>query len=164
MELLQWHYSFILLQEKQGESSYKGNMWRKGKVNKKIPITLLVSVFLVIIIIITSYFWSFEEWTKQTRADFGVLNILNKLGICIFVIFAFLKLLQFIFPKLNKFLTIDGKNDLSYIVPSSIILTLIIPLIIFRVSLTWFIWQYSVVSFIYIFGVIIICIKIFFNK
>jgi len=133
-------------------------------MNKKIPIILTIMVFLVFFIIITSFFLGFEEWTKQTRADFGMLSVLNRLGICIFVMFALLKLLKFIFPKLNKYFTNDRRNDLPYIMLSSIILTLVIPLIIFKVSLTWFIWQYSIISFIYIFGVITICIKIFFNK
>jgi len=131
-------------------------------MNKKIPIILIITAFLVFFIIITSYFWGFEEWTKQTRADFEILNVLNGLGICIFVIFALLKLLKFIFPKLNKCFTNNRKNDLSYILLSSIILTLAIPLIIFKVSLTWFIFKYSIVSFIYVFGVLTICIKIFF--
>jgi len=130
-------------------------------MNKKVPIILLVTVFLVLIIIVTYYFWGFKEWTKQTRADFGVLSILNKLGIYIFVIFSLLKLLQFISPKINKCFTSDSKNDSLYILISSTILTLAIPLMIFKISLTWFIWHYSIISFIYIFGVITICIKIF---
>jgi len=131
-------------------------------MNKKISIILIITVFLVFFIIITSYFWGFEEWTKQTRADFEILSVLNRLGICIFVIFALLKLLKFIFPKLNKIFTNNRKNDLFYIMLSSIILTLAIPLIIFKVSFIWFIQQYSIISFIYIFGVVTICIKIFF--
>jgi len=33
-------------------------------MNKKIPIILTITVFLVFFIIITSFFLGFEEWTK----------------------------------------------------------------------------------------------------
>ena len=133
-------------------------------MNKKTPLSLVVTFFLVLIIIITSYFWGFKEWTKQTRADFEILNILNKLSIYIFIVFAFLKLLKHIFPNLNKCLASDSRNELLYNMISSMILTFTIPLLIFKVSIVWFIYNYSIVSFIYIFGVITICIKIFFDK
>lgn len=131
-------------------------------MNKKIPIILIITVFLVFFIMITSYFWGFEEWTKQTRADFGILSVLNRLSICIFIMFALLKLLKFIFPKLNKCFTNNTKNDLTYIVLSSIILTLVIPLLILKIPFTGFLLRYSITSFIYLFGVVAICNKIFY--
>ena len=117
---------------------------------------------MVFFIIITSYFWSFEEWKKQTWASFSILGILNQLGIYTFVIFALLKLLKFIFPKLNKCFTNNTKNDLTYIVLSSIILTLVIPLLILKIPFTGFLLRYSITSFIYLFGVVAICNKIFY--
>jgi len=67
-------------------------------------------------------------------------------------------------PKfINRYAT-DNIHELTYVIEFCIVLTLIIPLIIFKVSLSWFIWQYSIISFIYMLGVVIICIKIFFNK
>lgn len=131
---------------------------------KKIPTILIIAVFLISFFLVLSHFIDFKEWTKQTRADFGVLSVLNVLGIFIFSIFGLLSLLKYFFPKfINRHVT-DNIHELTYVMVFCIILTLIIPLIIFKVSLTWFIWQYSIISFIYMFGVVTICIKIFFNK
>ena len=128
----------------------------------KMPAILIITVFLVFFIIITSYFWGFEKWKKQTWAGFSIFTILNTLGICIFVIFGILKLLKCIFPKLNKYVTNNIKYDLTCIIASCIILTLIIPTIISNMSFTAFLLRYSITSFIYLFGVETICIKIFF--
>ncbi|MBA7490828.1 hypothetical protein ES702_01371 [subsurface metagenome] len=128
---------------------------------KKIPTMLIIAFFLVSFFLVLSHFIDFKEWTKQTRASFEVLSVLGGLNILIFSIFGSLSLLKHFFPKfINRYVT-GSINDLVYIIEFCIILTLIIPLIIFKSSLTWFTWKYSVISFIYIFGVTTICIEIF---
>ena len=130
---------------------------------KKILIILIIAVFLISFFLVLSHFIDFKEWTKQTRADFGVLSVLNILGIFIFSIFGLLFLLKCFFPKciINKYVA-DIIHNLIYITSSCIVLVLIIPLVILKeTSLTQFFWPYSATSFIYIFGVMIICIKIF---
>ena len=128
---------------------------------KKIPTIAIVMVFLMFFIIITYYFWGFKEWEKTPWATLAMLSILNTLGICIVVIFVLLKLLKFICPKLNKYFANDTKNYLTYIIMSCILLTLAIPFLIFKISFTGFLLRYSITSFIYLFGVVTICNKIF---
>ena len=131
---------------------------------KKILVILIIAVFLISFFLVLSHFIDFKEWTKQTRADFGILSVLNILGIFIFSIFGLLYLLKYFFPKfINRYVT-DNIHELTYVIEFCIVLTLIIPLLIFKFSLTCFIWQYSIISFIYMFGVVIICVKIFFNN
>jgi len=128
---------------------------------KKIVISIIVVAILALFFVGYSHFIGFEAWTKQTRADFGVISILNKLGFFIFIIFGILSLLKYISPGLiNRYVT-NGIGDLTYIIVFCTTLTLIIPLIIFRVSFCWFFWHYSAISFIYIFGLTTICIKMF---
>ena len=127
----------------------------------KMPTILIITVFLLIIIVVTSCFWGFEEWKKQTYAGVWILSILNTLGVYIFAVFGILKLLGFIFPKLNKYIINNRKCGLVYNVLSCIILTLFIPLMISDISITTFFWHYSIISFVYLFGVETICVKIF---
>ena len=127
----------------------------------KIPTILIITVFLLIIIVITSCFWGFEEWKKQTYAGVWILSILNTLGVYIFAVFGILKFLRLIFPKLNKYIIGNTKCGLAYNILSCIILTLFIPLMISNISITTFFWHYSIISFVYLFGVETICVKIF---
>ena len=127
----------------------------------KVPTILIITVFLLIIFIITSCFWGFEEWKKQTYAGVWILSILNRLSVYIFAVFGILKFLRFIFPKLNKYIIDNRKFGLVYNVLSCIILTLFIPLMISDISITAFFWRYSIISFIFLFGVETICFKIF---
>jgi len=131
---------------------------------KKIIISIIVVIILVLFFVGYSHFVGFEEWKKQTYAGFSILGILNKLGICIFVIFGLLALIKKYSSKsIGKSIT-DNIHDITYVIVFCVTLTLIIPLIISNVPFTWFICQYSIISFIYIFGVSTICIRIFFNK
>jgi len=127
----------------------------------KVPTILIITVFLLIIVITTSCFWGFEEWKKQTYAGVWILSILNRLSVYIFAVFGILKFLRFIFPKLNKYIIDNRKFGLVYNVLSCIILTLFIPLMISDISITAFFWRYSIISFIFLFGVETICFKIF---
>jgi hypothetical protein len=130
---------------------------------KKIIVMSIIVVFLVLFFKGYSYFVGFKEWTKQTWADFGILSILNTLGIFVFIIFGLLALLKHISPKFfYRYFTDKMQNlDLHYVICFCIILTLIIPLIIFNVSFAWFIRQCSIITFIYLFSVASVCIKIF---
>ena len=127
----------------------------------KVPTILIITIFLSIIIIITSCFWGFGEWKKQTWADLSILAILNTLGIYIFAVFGILKFLGLIFPKLNKYIIFNIKYGFVYKILSCIILILFIPLMISNISFTAFLLHYSITSFIYLFGVETICVKIF---
>jgi len=132
---------------------------------KKIFINTLIVFLILSFFVGYSYFMGFEEWKKQTWAGFSILSILNTLGIFVFVIFGISALTNKYFPKfiISRYF-IDNVHDITYIVGFCIILTLMIPLIISKAPLTWFIWRYYVTAFIYLFGVVTICIKIFFNK
>jgi len=129
---------------------------------RKIPIMLIISVFLILYFLLFSHLIGFKELIKQSRASFGILSILNGLSIFVFSIVGSLSLLKHFFPKfvISRYVT-DNIHDLTYIIEFCIILTLIIPLMIFKVSFIWFIRQYSIISFIYIFGLTTICIEIF---
>ena len=129
---------------------------------KKIPTMLIIAVFLILYFLVFSHFIDFKELTKQSRASSEVLSILNGLSIFIFSIVGSLSLLKHFFPKfiINRYVA-DNIHDLTYIIEFCIILTLIIPLIIFKVSFIWFIKHYLIISFIYIFGLTTVCIKIF---
>lgn len=131
---------------------------------KKIFIMLIIVVFLVLFFIGYSHFVGFEELEKSTRASFSIISILNGLGIFVFSFFGLLFLLKYFLPKFfYRYLT-DKKQhlDLSYIICFCITLTLIIKLIIMPgLSSSSFFWKYSIISFIYLFGVVSVCIGMF---
>ena len=134
---------------------------------KKIVMSIIVVVFLVLFFVGYSHFIGFEEWKKHTWASFNILGILNKLGIFVFVFFGLLALIKKYFSKsisISRSIT-DNIHNLIYIIVFCTTLTFIVPFIAFEDffgSFVWFIKQYSIISFIYIFGVSIVCIKIFF--
>jgi hypothetical protein len=100
---------------------------------------------------------------ETTWLDLSILSILNKFGICIFCFFIILVFLKFIFPKfINEHFT-DKIHNLKYITIFCIGLALII-LLISKIPAIKFISQYSITTFIYLFGVVILCSKLFFNK
>jgi len=74
---------------------------------KKIPTMLIIAVFLILYFLVFSHLIDFKELTKQSRASFGVLSILNGLSIFIFSIFGSLSLLKHFFPKfvINRYVT-----------------------------------------------------------
>lgn len=130
---------------------------------KKIFTIIIIAVFLVLSFLIFSLFMDFEKLTISSWFSIKLVNILTGLSIFIFSIFGLLFLLKYFFPKfiINKYVT-DNIHNRIYITSSCIVLVLIIPLgILKETSLTQFFWPYSITSFIYIFAVITICIKIF---
>lgn len=128
---------------------------------KKIFISIIVIVVLVLFFLMLSLFTDFKAWHGTSSADIGMISVLNQLGLFIFIIFGILSLLKYIFPELIIRYVINGIGDITYIMIFRATLTLIMPLIIFKVRFFWFIWQYSAISFIYLFGVTTICIEIF---
>jgi len=130
---------------------------------KKIFTILIIAIFLVLSFLIFSLFIDFKELTISSWFSIKLVNILTGLSVFIFSIFGLLFLLKYFFPKfvINEYVT-DNIHNLIYITSSCIVLVLIIPLgILKETSLTEFFWPYSITSFIYIFAVITICIKIF---
>ena len=100
---------------------------------------------------------------ETTWCDLFILGILNKFGIFIFCGFCLLALLKFIFPKfINRHLA-SKIHNLNYITILCIVLALIL-LLISKIPAIEFIWRYSITTFIYLFGVVILFIKLFFNK
>ena len=130
---------------------------------KKIFTIIIIAIFLVLSFLIFSLFIDFEKLTMNTWFSFELVGTLTGLSIFIFFIFVLLFLLKYFFPKfiINKYVT-DNIHNPIYITSSCIVLVLIIPLgILKETSLTQFFWPHSITSFIYIFAVITICIKIF---
>ena len=124
---------------------------------------IIIAIFLVLSFLIFSLFIDFKELTINSWFSLKLVNILTGLSVFIFSIFVLLFLLKYFFPKfiINKYVT-DNIHNRIYITSSCIVLVLIIPLgILKETSLTQFFWPYSITSFIYIFAVITICIKIF---
>lgn len=100
---------------------------------------------------------------ETTWLDLFILSILNKTGIIIFGVFILLALLKLFYPNfINRYLTIKIHN-IRYIAFFCIVLSSII-LLISKIPWNKFIWQYSITTFIYLFGVVILCTKLFFNK
>lgn len=133
---------------------------------KKIYGHLIVTTSLIIIFLLLSSITSHDIWTKQTRADFSILSILNKLSIFIFLLFVLLYMIKkFIKNKivLDFFKYFEG-DYISFIINLCITLTILIPLFIIKVRFFWFIFNYIIVSFIFLFGIAIICNQIFFKK
>ena len=100
---------------------------------------------------------------ETTWLDLFILSILNKTGIIIFGIFILLALLKLFYPNfINRYLT-SKIHNIRYIAFFCIVLSSII-LLISKIPWNKFIWQYSITTFIYLFGVVILCTKLFFNK
>ena len=100
---------------------------------------------------------------ETTWLSLFVLSILNKTGIILFVVFILLALLKFCYQNfINRYLT-SKIHNIRYITFFCIGLSLII-LKISKIPWNKFIWQYSITTFIYLFGVVILCVKLFFNK
>ena len=106
---------------------------------KKIVMSIIVVAILALFFVGYSHFIGFEAWTKQTRADFGILSTLNKLSIFVFISFSLLALIKKYSSKSTSKSITDNIHDITYIIVFCVTLTLIIPLIIFKVSFIWFI-------------------------
>ena len=99
----------------------------------------------------------------MTWADLGILGLLNRSGIFIFCSFGLLAFSKYIFPKIINEYLVDKIHDINYVTIVCIVLTLII-FLISKFSVINFIINHSILTFIYVFGVVTICIRIFFNK
>jgi len=134
---------------------------------KKTSFILIIVAFLVLFFIGYYYLVGFDSWVKSTMYGFSFFSILNRLTIFVFGFFGLLALLKHYFSKVKYFT--DKMPDL-YVILICIIFTLSIPLIImpgaFGVpfkfdSFEHFLKQYSLIAFVYLYGVASACIKIF---
>jgi len=99
---------------------------------------------------------------EMTWADLSILGLLNMSGIFIFFGFGILAFLKYIFPNIINEYLVDKIHDIKYVTIYCIVLTLII-FLISKISIKYFIIKCSIITFIYVFGVVSICIRIFFN-
>ena len=99
---------------------------------------------------------------EMSWADLKIIGILNRSGIFIFCGFCLLSFLKYISPKIINEYLVDKIHDLNYVAIFCIVLTLII-FLISKFTLKHFIINHSITTFIYVFGVVLICIRIFFN-
>ena len=134
---------------------------------KKVFFMLIIVAFLVLFFIGYYYFVGFDNWEGATPYSFSFFSILNKLTFFVFGFFGLLALLKHYFSK-AKYLT-DKMPDL-YVILFCITFTLLIPLIIMPSafdkpfnfgSFKYFLMQYSLIAFVYLYGVANACIKIF---
>jgi hypothetical protein len=132
---------------------------------KKIVMSIIVVVILVLFFIGYSHFVGFKGWAESTWYSFSFFSILNKLTIIVFVLFGILALL-----KRYKVKYFTDKMQGLYVILICIVFTLFIPLIImpsafdepFKFdSFKYFLGQYSLIAFVYLYGVTSACIKIF---
>jgi len=132
---------------------------------KKVFFVLIIVAFLVLFFIGYYYFVGFDNWEGATPYSFSFFSILNKLTFFVFVFFLILFLLK---RCKVKYLT-DKMQDLCVIL-FCITFTLLIPLIIMPSafdkpfnfgSFKYFLMQYSLIAFAYLYGVANACIKIF---
>ncbi len=127
---------------------------------KKIFFMLIIVGFLALLLVGYYYLVGSENWAGSTMLSFSIISILNKLTIFVFGFFGLLALLKHYFSKAKYFT--DKMQDLHYVIAICITLTLFIPFkIIPNVSFNSFIWRYSIIGFVYLFGVASVCIKIF---
>ena len=101
------------------------------------------------------------KW-EMTWADLSILGLLNMSGIFIFSGFGILAFLKYIFPNIINEYLVDKIHDLKYVTILCIALTLII-FLISKIPIKYFIIKSSITTFIYVFGVVTICIRIFFS-
>jgi len=124
--------------------------------NKLIKI-LIFAVILIILFLIFNFFIDFK---KVTRFSIEFSNVLSGVNIYIFSIFGFLFLLKLLFPTFINRYVIDDKNIQIHILEACIIVILMIQLTVFDSFIGW---KYVIGSFVYLYGIVTICIKIFFN-
>lgn len=103
-----------------------------------------------------------NEMSWKDLNDLTLSVVLPKIAIPIFFGFCLLAFLRFIFPNIINEYLVDKIYDLKYVTFFCIVSTLII-FKISKFSLIDFFIKYSIISFIYVFGVVTICIRIFFN-
>jgi len=131
---------------------------------KKIVMLIIVGI-LVLFFFVYEYYGGFKNWAGSTMYSFSFFSILNKLTVFVIVFF----LISFLLKHCKVKYFTDKIQDL-YIILICIVFTLFIPLIImpsafdepFKFdSFKYFLGQYSLIAFVYLYGVTSACIKIF---
>ena len=135
-----------------------------NKKQKLIFMTIIV-VILVLFFFVCDHYGGFDNWAGSTMYSFSFFSILNKLTFFVFVFFGLLALLK---RCKVRYLT-DKMQDL-HVILFCITFTLIIPLIIMPSafdspfnfgSFKHFLMQYSLIAFVFLYGIASACIKIF---
>lgn len=126
---------------------------------------IIVGILVLFFFVYEEYYGGFKNWAGSTWYSFSFFSILNKLTFFVFVFFLILFLLK---RCKVKYLT-DKMQDL-YVILFCITFTLLIPLIIMPSafdkpfnfgSFKHFLMQYSLIAFVYLYGVTSVCVKIF---
>ena len=132
---------------------------------QKLIFTAIIVVILGLLFFVYGHYVGFDNWVGTTPYSLSFFSILNKLTFFVFVFFLILFLLK---RCKVKYFT-DKMQDLHIII-YCITFTLIIRLIIMPGafdepvgidSFKYFLWNYSLIAFVYLYGVASACIKIF---
>jgi len=161
---------------------------------KKIFIILILIAFTILSVFIFGSFVYDEDLIELAQISSDISSAITVVNIFIFIIFGLLFLLKFLFKNIfNRYIT-DSINDPIYIITICIILTFIIsaiPLDLYHENglrglvivgpneempknepkeeidstiTREFTWKHCLITFIYLFGIVSICLKIFFSK
>jgi len=132
--------------------------------NIKLIFTAIIVVILGLLFFVYGHYVGFDNWVGATPYSFSFFSILNKLTFFVFVFFIILSLLK---RCKVRYLT-DKMQDL-HVILFCITFALIIPLIIMPSafdkplnfgSFKYFLMQYFLIAFVYLYGVASACIKI----
>jgi hypothetical protein len=132
---------------------------------QKIIFPVIIVGFLVLFFIGYYYLVGFNNWAGATPYSFSFFSILNKIIFFVFVFF----LIWFLLKRCKVKYFTDKMQDL-YVILFCITFTLLIPLIIMPSafdtpfnfgSFKHFLMQYSLIAFVFLYGVASACIKIF---
>jgi len=158
---------------------------------KKIFKILILVALTVVSGLIFSNFVYLEDLIELAQISSDISGTISALNIFIFIIFGLLFLLKFLFKNIfNRYIT-DSINDPIYVITICMILTLfvsIIPLelyhenglvvvrekmlkeanepeeVINSIITSGFTWKHFLITFVYLFGIVSICLRIFFSK
>jgi hypothetical protein len=130
-------------------------------MNKKDNMLVKIGILAGLLILSFLLFYRFMN-IRVTRYSMELSSILSESSFFIFILFSCLFLLKFKFPSIINNRYVNNKNIKNYILATAIILALIIPLIMFK-SFNIIFRGSTIISFIYLYGIVTICTKIFFN-
>jgi hypothetical protein len=106
-------------------------------MNKKDNTLINAVILAVFIILLFLVFNCFMDFKKVSRLSLELSNTLSGLSFFVFILFDLLFLLKVLFPSINNRFVINNKKIQIYILEICIILTLVIPLIIYQSFIGW---------------------------
>lgn len=127
---------------------------------KKIQNILIIAGFLILFLL-AFYILDFKELSKTTRLSFEIQSFLTGLNYIVFTVFGLLFLFKYLFRKIFYKYIKDNIDNPIYIIVICVILTIVTSKIVFEFPLKW---KYLIIIFTYLFGIITICLRVFFNK